>query len=56
MKHSKALLEVWEWKDKVYRETKDMPTDEWLRYVHKNYEKMKKKYGLRLRTRKADSS
>ena len=47
--HSKVLLEVWGWKDKVYQETKDMSTEEWLRYVRKQSGALKKKYNLKLK-------
>ncbi|MEW6685736.1 MAG: hypothetical protein AB1393_05965 [Candidatus Edwardsbacteria bacterium] len=36
MKISKALKEVWEWKEAVYEETKNMDKKEVVKYFHKS--------------------
>lgn len=38
-KISKAQIEVWEWKERLYEEIKDLPENERLRYIR---EKVKK--------------
>lgn len=38
-KVSKAQLEVWEWKDKLYNEVKNMNSKEALKYLVKKSEK-----------------
>jgi hypothetical protein len=47
MKVSKALKEVWDWKDKVYRETKDMNKNEVIRYFSERIEKFLDKTGYK---------
>lgn len=49
MKIDKYLKEVWEWKDEVYRETKDMGFKERLAYDRKHLEELEKKYHIHLR-------
>ena len=50
MKAPKSLQEVWEWKDHVYRQTKDLSVKETAKKIHEDVEQFKKKYSLRLRT------
>ncbi len=38
MKESKALEEVWEWKNAVYEETKEMNKDEIYKYFNRDSE------------------
>jgi hypothetical protein len=47
MKVSKALKEVWEWKDAVYNETKDMDRKEVVKYFHKGVERFLDKMGYK---------
>ena len=49
MKIEKSLLEVWQWKDEVYRETKDMTFQERLAYDRRNLADIEKIYHIRLR-------
>jgi hypothetical protein len=44
----KALREVWEWKDAVYRETEGMTTSEALNHIHSEVEGIRKAFGLRI--------
>ena len=32
-KESKAQLEVWEWKEKLYQQVKDLPRGEMLKFI-----------------------
>ena len=50
MKVDKSLQEVWDWKDKVYQETKHLSIKETAEYIHKGAEEFCKKYGLKLKT------
>ncbi len=50
MKVDKSLQEVWDWKDKVYQETKHLSIRETAEYIHKGAEEFCKKYGLKLKT------
>ncbi len=47
---SKAQLEVWEWKNRLYEEIKDLPENEQLKYiinkVKKTVEEIKRKKKL----------
>ena len=45
-KVSKALKEVWEWKESVYQETKDMTTKEGLEYIRNEANKILEEEGL----------
>ena len=49
LKVSKALLEVWEWKDAIYQEVKHLPTKQALRKIMENAEKTARKLNLGLR-------
>lgn len=48
MKVEKSLQEVWQWKDEVYRETKDMNFKERLAYDKRTIEEIEKKYHIHL--------
>ena len=45
-KVSKALEEVWEWKEAVYQETKHMTTRERLEYIKKEIDEMLEEEGV----------
>ena len=47
MKTSKSLREVWEWKEAVYEETKDMNKKETIRYFHKSVDSFLDKMGYK---------
>jgi len=49
MKVDKSLQKVWDWKDKIYEETKHMNMHERVQYIHKGAEEIRKKYNLHLR-------
>ncbi|MDI6758911.1 MAG: hypothetical protein QMD94_04485 [Candidatus Omnitrophota bacterium] len=49
MKVDKSLREVWDWKDKVYEETKHLSIRETARKIHEDAQQIKKKYGLKLK-------
>ncbi len=40
MKYDKSLIEVWEWKDKVYQDVKNLSTEEYIEKIKKNSEKI----------------
>lgn len=50
MKVDKSLQEVWDWKDKVYEETKHLSIKETAENIRKGAEEFCKKYGLKLKT------
>ena len=50
MKVDKSLQEVWDWKDKVYKETRNSSIKETMRNIHKGAEDFCRKYGLKIRT------
>lgn len=50
MKVDKSLQEVWEWKEKVYEETRGLSTKEKIANFKKTSEDFCKKYGLKLKT------
>ena len=49
MKVDKSLQEVWDWKEKVYQDTKNFSTKETLENIHKGAEEFCKRYGLKLK-------
>lgn len=50
MKVDKSLQEVWDWKEKVYEEMKNLSVREAARKIHKDVQQIKKKYGLKFKT------
>lgn len=50
MKTKKALQEVWDWKEKVYQETKHLSIKETVKKIHEDALQIEKKYGLKLKT------
>lgn len=49
MKVDRSLQEVWDWKDKVYKETKSLSIRETARKIHEDVQEIKKKYCLKLK-------
>ena len=39
-KYDKSLLEVWEWKEKVYQDVKDLTAQEYVEKVRKDADKI----------------
>lgn len=50
MKTDKSLEEVWRWKEKIYKETKDMSMEERVRRIKENASRINQKYGLELKS------
>ena len=48
MEDDRALVEVWRWKDDIYKETKDMSVKEFVKFAHKRASAFRKKYQVRL--------
>lgn len=49
MKVDRALKEVWQWKEEVYEETKDMTFEQHREYDRKILDEIEKKYNIHLR-------
>ena len=49
MKTDKSLEEVWNWKEEIYQETKDMSMEERVRRIKENASKIDKEYKLDLK-------
>ena len=47
MKESKSLLEVWEWKEAVYNDTKKMTDEEVLKYFNEGAVKTFERLGYK---------
>lgn len=41
---SKSLKEVWDIKDRIYQETKEMSSEEYGRYIAQNTRELKKRF------------
>lgn len=54
MKTDKALLEVWEWKEEVAKETAGMSFQELVAYEKKTLDEFEKKYHIQLRFKVQD--
>ena len=50
MKVDKSLQEVWDWKDQVYRETKNLSMKETIENIRRGAEEFSKKYNLHFKT------
>ena len=48
-KYDKSLMEVWEWKDKVYQDFKDLTIEEYVKRVRKESDAILAKYGIKLK-------
>lgn len=46
-KISKALTEVWEWKEKIHEERKGMTLTEWAKISKEKSSRILKKHGIR---------
>jgi len=49
MKVDKSLQEVWEWKEKVYQETKNLSVKETAEKMRRETEELTKKYNLQFK-------
>ena len=49
MKVDRSLQEVWDWKDALYQETKNMNWEERAAHLRKKADTIEKKYHLNLR-------
>ena len=47
MEESKSMLEVWEWKDAVYNDIKNMSKEEKLKYFDEASKEMMSEMGLK---------
>ena len=47
-KYDESLMEVWEWKDKVYQDFKDLTIEEYVKRVRKESDTILVKYGIKL--------
>jgi trimethylamine:corrinoid methyltransferase-like protein len=55
-KYDKSLVEVWEWKEKVYQKVKDLSTQEYIEKVRKDTDRILSEHGIKLRQhRKRDT-
>jgi len=48
-KYDKSLIEVWEWKDKVYQDFKDLTVEEYVKKVREESDAIMAKHGMRLK-------
>ena len=48
-KYDKSLVEVWEWKEKVYQKVKDLSTQEYIEKVKKDTDRILSEHGIKLR-------
>ena len=49
-RYDKSLIEVWEWKEKVYREVKDMSPSEYVNKIKNDAEKILSNSHIKLPT------
>jgi hypothetical protein len=52
-KYDKSLIEVWEWKDKVYQDFKDLTVAEYVKKVREELDAIMAKHGIKLKRVKA---
>jgi hypothetical protein len=48
-KYDKSLVEVWEWKEKVYQKVKDLSTQEYIEKVRKDTDRILSEHGIKLK-------
>ncbi|MBI5195286.1 MAG: hypothetical protein HZA10_03070 [Nitrospirae bacterium] len=48
-KYDKSLIEVWEWKEKVYHDVKDLDAKEYVRKIKNDADKILAKNQIRLK-------
>jgi hypothetical protein len=49
--YDRSLMEVWEWKEKVYQELKDLTPEERVEKLRKDADKFLREHGIKLRKR-----
>jgi hypothetical protein len=49
-KYDKSLIEVWEWKEKVYRDVKDLSAKEYIRKIINGADKLFTDNQIKLKT------
>lgn len=49
-KYDKSLIEVWEWKEKVYRDVKDLTAKEYIEKIKSDAEKILVESRVKLKT------
>ena len=47
-KYDKSLIEVWEWKEKVYQDVKDLSAEEYLKKIKNDTDKIFSETGIEL--------
>ena len=52
MKASKALEDVWRWKEEVYQDTKDMTVQERIAYYGQAEKRLEERTGMKLQLRR----
>jgi hypothetical protein len=55
IKNSKALLEVWDWKEKIFKERKGKSLAEWINLSRKNSQALLKQYNIKKSTQRVDA-
>jgi hypothetical protein len=48
-KYDKSLIEVWEWKEEVYQDVKDLTAKEYIEKVKNNADKIFSESGIKLK-------
>jgi hypothetical protein len=48
-KYDKSLIEVWEWKEKVYQKVKGLSTQEYIEKVRKDEDRILSEHGIKLK-------
>jgi hypothetical protein len=48
-KYDRSLMEVWEWKDKVYQELKNLTPEERVEKLRKDTDKLLREHGIKLK-------
>lgn len=49
-KYDRSLIEVWEWKEKVYHDVKDLSPEEYIERIKKDSAKILAKGRIKLKT------
>jgi hypothetical protein len=47
-KYDKSLIEVWEWKEQVYQDVKNLSTEEYIEKIKNDTDKMLSEKGIKL--------
>lgn len=48
-KEPEVMRDIHEIQEKIYEETKDMTSKEYIKFIHESAERAKKKYGLKFK-------